>query len=152
MIRKKTVLYIWILLIALIGGFSSEGNAQLNARFGKNKVHYKDFEWAVLQTRHFKIYFYHGEEQLARNAEKMAERAYQYLSLVFQHTFSKKIPLIIYASSDDFQQTEVVHGFLGEGIGGVTETLKGRIVIPFLGSYRGFNHVRHFAAHQYLRL
>lgn len=115
--------------------------AQLNARFGKNKVHYKDFEWATLETPHFVIYFYAGEELLARNTAKMAERAYQHLSAVMRHEFVEKIPLICYASSDDFQQTEVIGGFVGEGVGGVTESLRGRIVIPFLGSYRYYNHV-----------
>jgi len=118
-----------------------KSEAQLTPQFGKNKVHYKDFKWATLKTSHFKIYFYRGEEQLARNTEKMAERAFQYLSETLNHQFSKTIPLIIYASSDDFQQTEVIEGFVGEGIGGVTESLKGRIIIPFLGSYRNFNHV-----------
>lgn len=140
-VRKKIFLFVWISLMLLVVGLHSRGEAQLNARFGKNKVHYKDFKWATLKTRHFIIYFYRGEEQLARNTEKMAERAYQYLSSTLNHQFTEKIPLIIYASSDDFQQTEVIQGFLGEGIGGVTESLKGRIVIPFLGSYRSFNHV-----------
>ncbi len=134
-------MFTWISLILLVWGIPSRGEAQLNARFGKNKVHYKDFNWATLKTEHFVLYFYRAEETLARNTEKMAERAYQYLSSTFNHQFSEKIPLIIYASSDDFQQTEVIAGFLGEGIGGVTESLKGRIVIPFLGSYRSFNHV-----------
>jgi hypothetical protein len=133
------VAFLSIVAFFVCGQLYSE--AQLTPQFGKNKVHYKDFKWATLETAHFKIYFYRGEEQLARNTEKMAERAYQYLSETLHHQFSGKIPLIIYASSDDFQQTEVIEGFLGEGIGGVTESFKGRIVIPFLGSYRNFNHV-----------
>ena len=136
--------YIFLVLFSsvsllMVGQLQSE--AQLTSHFGKNKVHYKDFHWATLKTSHFTIYFYQGEEQLARHTEKMAKRAYQYLSEILQHQVAEKIPLIIYASSDDFQQTEVIEGFLGEGIGGVTESLKGRIVIPFLGSYREFNHV-----------
>ena len=127
--------------LSLLGGYSSSDGQILNSGFGKNKVHYKVFKWATLETEHFTIYFYHGEEQLARNTEKMAERAYQYLASVLQHQFAHKIPLIIYASSDDFQQTEIIPGFLDEGIGGVTESLRGRIIIPFLGSYRSFNHV-----------
>ncbi len=113
----------------------------LNTRFGKNKVHYKVFKWATLDTAHFRIHFYRGEELLARNTEQLAERAYHYLSAALNYDFQEKIPLVIYASSDDFQQTEIIAGFLDEGIGGVTESLKGRIVIPFLGSYRSFNHV-----------
>ena len=136
---KNFLKIFFILLIVTGGDFHAE--AQLNSRFGKNKVHYKDFQWATLETAHFVIYFYAGEEQLARNTAKMAERAYQHLSSVMSHEFAEKIPLICYASSDDFQQTEVISGFLGEGVGGVTESLRGRIVIPFLGSYRYYNHV-----------
>ena len=134
--------YFLVGIILFFVGTISVSNAQiLNTRFGKNKVHYKVFKWATLETDHFQIYFYHGEERLARNTEHLAERAYHYLSTALNHDFQEKIPLIIYASSDDFQQTEIIAGFLDEGIGGVTESLKGRIVIPFLGSYRSFNHV-----------
>lgn len=132
------MLFVVLLAIHLPSSLSAQ---VLNPRFGKNKVHYKVFKWATRETPHFKIYFYKGEERLADNTVKMAERAYAYLSKTLNHDFLHKIPLIIYASSDDFQQTEVISGMLDEGIGGVTESLKGRIVIPFLGSYRSFNHV-----------
>jgi hypothetical protein len=137
----KRLLCAGLWLLAGLSCMLSPVAAQLTPRFGKNKVHYKDFEWAILKTSHFKIYFYRSEEQLAHNAASMAERAYQHLSAALEHSVSKKIPLIIYASSDDFQQTEVISGIPGEGISGVTESLKGRIIIPFLGSYRDFNHV-----------
>ncbi|GAK55149.1 peptidase S9B dipeptidylpeptidase IV domain protein [Candidatus Vecturithrix granuli] len=140
---RKKIIVLWgiIFTLLLLAGLESSIEAQLTSYFGKNKVHYKDFKWATLKTTHFMIYFYSGEEQLARNTAKMAERAYQHLSTALQHEFTEKIPLICYASSDDFQQTEIISGFIGEGIGGVTESLRGRIVIPFLGSYRYFNHV-----------
>ena len=136
----RTLLLAGIIFV-LAGTFSDTQAQILNTRFGKNKVHYKVFKWATLETPHFRIHFYRGEEFLARNTEKLAERAYHYLSAALNYEFQAKIPLIIYASSDDFQQTEIIAGFLDEGIGGVTESLKGRIVIPFLGSYRSFNHV-----------
>ena len=135
---RRTILWAAVLMMASVSAL----DAQIVApRFGKNKVHYKAFKWTIRKTPHFEIYGCEGQERLSERAEKMAERAYRYLSATFQHEFARKIPLIIYASSDDFQQTEVIPGFLDEGIGGVTESLKGRIVIPFLGSYRSFNHV-----------
>jgi len=137
---SKILFLLFVFLLSL--NISSHLSAQvLNPRFGKNKVHYKAFKWVTRETPHFNIYFYKGEERLADNTVKMAERAYAYLSKTLKHEFLHKIPLIVYASSDDFQQTEVISGMLDEGIGGVTESLKGRIVIPFLGSYRSFNHV-----------
>lgn len=138
---KQTSLALLCCLTILSLGGQPQSEAQLSSRFGKNKVHYKDFHWLTLKTPHFMIYFYQGEERLARNTEVIAERAYHYLSETLGHQFSKQIPLIIYASSDDFQQTEVIEGLIGEGLGGVTESLRGRIILPFQGSYQEFNHV-----------
>src|SRR5690606_33489830 len=41
----------------------------------------------------------------------------------------------------DFQQTNVIGGFIGEGTGGVTEGLKQRVVMPLTGSYGDTDHV-----------
>ena len=139
--RLRTILLLLVLILLSLDAPAWLSAQVLNPRFGKNKVHYKAFRWATRETPHFMIYFYTGEERLADHTVKMAERAYTYLSTTLNHEFEQKIPLIIYASSDDFQQTEVISGMLDEGIGGVTESLKGRIVIPFLGSYRSLNHV-----------
>jgi Tol biopolymer transport system component len=48
--------------------------------------------------------------------------------------------LILYASRTDFGQNNVL-GDLGEGTGGVTEALRHRILLPFTGDYRSFDHV-----------
>ena len=115
--------------------------AQAGFQFGQNKVLYKDFDWAVLRTEHFDVHYYPEEEKAAHDAARMAERGYDYLSEVFNHEIKKRIPLILYASLNDFQQTNVVHGILDQGTRGVTEGLKNRVVLPITGSYREFNHV-----------
>ena len=50
---------------------------------------------------------------------------------------------MVYNSHNDFQQTNVIGEYLEEGIGGVTELFKNRVVIPFEGDYRKFRHVIH---------
>ena len=52
-----------------------------------------------------------------------------------------RISIIIYSSHNEFQQTNVISSHLPEGVGGVTELLKNRVVIPFDGSHREFKHV-----------
>ena len=37
--------------------------------FGQNKIQYKDFDFRVLSTEHFDIYFYQGCDDLAAFAE-----------------------------------------------------------------------------------
>ncbi|MGH7577242.1 MAG: peptidase S9, partial [Longimicrobiales bacterium] len=108
--------------------------------FGRQKVNYENFDWQVLETPKFDVHFYPDEEELARDAARMAERWYTRLSAAFQHEFDKK-PLILYADHPDFQQTNVIGGRIGEGTGGVTEGLRNRVIMPFTGVYADNDHV-----------
>ncbi len=111
--------------------------------FGKNKVIYKDFEWYYLQSKHFDIYFYEGGQEIAEFTAEIAESAYVQLKRDFQFDIRERIVFIVYNSHNDWQQTNVVISYLEEGIGGVTELYKNRIVVPFEGSYEQFRHVIH---------
>ncbi|MBK8230487.1 MAG: PD40 domain-containing protein [Candidatus Eisenbacteria bacterium] len=72
---------------------------------------------------------------------RMAERAYGRLSTILKHEIAEPVPLILYASQAEFQQTNVSDGLIGEGTGGFTEFLKGRVALPLTGSYRDLDHV-----------
>ncbi len=116
--------------------------------FGKNKVQYTEFDWQVLETEHFQIYFYPEENEIARVGARVAEDAYRELAARFSHEVYHKIPLIIYSSGNYFSQTNVIPSLLPESVGGFTEFLKGRVVVPYLGSFRSFEHVvRHELVH-----
>jgi Tol biopolymer transport system component len=109
--------------------------------FGQNKVQYKNFRWAVLKTEHFDVHYYSGEEEAVQDAAVMAERAYRRLSRVLDHQIKSKIPLVLYASHTDFEQTNITPELIGVGTGGVTEFLKRRVFLPFTGSYAELDHV-----------
>ena len=115
--------------------------SQAGYYFGQNKVRYKTFDWKVIKTEHFDVHYYSGMEVAAHDAAQMAERGYAYLSEVLDHQFKERIPIILYASLNDFAQTNVVSGLLDQGTRGVTESLKKRVTLPITGSYREFNHV-----------
>ncbi len=112
-----------------------------HAQFGKNKVQYKDFDWYTIETEHFDIYYYLEEEESARIAARMAERGYERLSRILNHEIEDRIPVIVYASHSDFQQTNITSGLISEGTGGITEFAKRRVFLPFTGSYGEFDHV-----------
>jgi Tol biopolymer transport system component len=99
--------------------------------FGRNKVEYENFDFRILATEHFDIYYYSQEEPAARLAARLAERWYARLSAVLNHTFDRRQPLVLYGSQTEFTQTNVVSGMLSDSIGGVTESSKRRIVMPF---------------------
>ena len=71
----------------------------------------------------------------------MAERWYSRLSRMFNHELKGRQPLVLYGSSPEFQQTTVIPEILGEGTGGVTESFKRRIVLPYGASLSETDHV-----------
>ncbi len=113
------------------------------AVFGKNKPQYKHLHWSYLQTRHFDVYFYEGGKRIAEKAAGYIEVAYQSVSADFSYQIQKRIPVIVYNSHTDFEQTNVILENIDESIGGFTELFKNRIVIPFDGSYENLRHVLH---------
>ncbi|MBC8145221.1 MAG: peptidase S9, partial [bacterium] len=126
-----------IVAIAFIA-IASSASAQY---FGRNKVQYENFDFKVLSTEHFDIHYYPEEEAAVRDAARMAERWYSRLARVLNHQFRSRKPIILYADQGDFQQTNTITSMVGEGTGGVTEALKNRVILPFNGSMRDFDHV-----------
>lgn len=109
--------------------------------FGRNKVQYKDLHFQVLKTEHFDIYFYPEAREGTDIAARFAERWHARLQKLFDYTLRGRQPLILYASPPDFQQTNVIPGELGEGTGGVTESVRRRIVLPLAGPLSDSDHV-----------
>src|ERR687890_2923688 len=119
--------------------------------FGRNKVQYSSFNFKIIQTEHFDVYYYDQERVAAMDAARMAERQYARLSKVLNHEFRERKPIILYASHSDFQQTNALGSEApNEGTGGVTDFQRNRAVMPFTGSYAEFEHVlQHEMAHQF---
>ena len=109
--------------------------------FGRNKVQYREFTFQVLHTEHFDVHFYADEADAARDVARMAERWNVRLSQILRHSLDGRQPIVLYASTPDFQQTNVVSGEIGEGTGGVTEGLKRRVVLPLTGALAETDHV-----------
>lgn len=118
-------------------------NTLFAQNFGKNKVQYDVFDWEYIVSPNFNIYYYGENRDLAIFASETAEKSIEQIGKHLRWRNNKPIKIIIYSSHNDFQQTNVVDVYMSEGIGGVTELFKNRIVIPFEGSYKQFEHVIH---------
>jgi len=139
MMKKRVIQYtlIFILLLGIVWG-----------QYGKNKVRYDDFNWKYIQTEHFDIYFYDDGQELAEFAAPIAEEQIDRIANVLHWKLNKRVPLIIYNSHSDFQQTNVTLSYLTEGVQGFTELFKNRAVLAYEGDYHGFWHVlRHELSH-----
>jgi len=134
-----------VLLLCLVGPELAQAQY-----FGRNRVQYSSFDFKIIQTEHFDVYYYERERVAAMDAARMAERSYARLSKVLNHDFRERKPIILYASHSDFQQTNALGEPPSEGTGGVTDFQRNRAVMPFTGSYAEFEHVlQHEMAHQF---
>jgi len=102
-------------LFAICGG-SVPAAAQY---FGQNKVHYRSFDFQILKTDHFDIYFYESERPGVDIAARMAERWRVRLERLLKHELRERQPLVLYGSHTDFEQTNIIGGAIGDGFGWV---------------------------------
>jgi len=132
----------FLVALSLVGFLAGVGAPGLKAQYyGRNKVQYQKFDFKIMKTRHYDIYFYLQDEQTVKLAALMAERWYARISRMFNHELKGRQPLILYGSGPEFQQTTVIPDILGEGTGGVTESFKRRIVLPYGASLAETDHV-----------
>lgn len=127
----------WLLAAAILAVAPAAASAQY---FGRNKVQYEDFDFRVLMTPKFDVHYYPAESLAATDAGRMGERWYTRLSPLMRSSFDRR-SLIFYANSPDFQQTNVLSGFIDQSTGGVTESLRGRVIMPFQSTYAETDHV-----------
>ncbi|HZK75323.1 MAG TPA: BamA/TamA family outer membrane protein [Candidatus Kapabacteria bacterium] len=132
-----------ILLLSSLILHPSSLLAQVGASFGKNKVEYKDFKWQFIQSPHFDVYYYQGGRELAEFVADHAETSLDSIERYMQYDITNRVAILVYDSHNDFQQTNAVGEFLPEGVGGVTELLKNRVILPYEGDYEMFRHVIH---------
>lgn len=113
--------------------------------FGKNRVQYEHFDWRFIQTEHFDVYYDNAKNYyLASFTGQSLEAAYKEIKEDFNHDITNRITVVIFDSHNDFVQTNVVNLPVdAEGIGGVTELYKNRMVLPFMGKYGDFRRVIH---------
>ncbi len=139
---------ILFLMTAVLFGSTSDVTGQM---FGRNKVQYDQFEWQVMKTAHADIYFYGGSEDLIWFVSEVFEEAYADLKEKLSYTPKRRFPVIVYSCHKDFEQTNVIMELIEESVGGFTELLKNRVVIPFDGSYEDLRHViHHELTHAYI--
>ena len=126
---------------------SSPLHAQFFA-FGQNKIQYRRLDWRIIRGPHVDLYYYPAEAELAPAALAYAEASYDTLSVQFGHDVGARIPLIVYASHTDFEQTNVLPFTPPEGLLGATDFLKRRVALPFRGNFAEFRHtLRHEMVH-----
>ena len=121
--------------LALVIAFLFAAIALQAYSFGQNKVNVVDSDWSMIRSMHFDLYFPAGNDDFGRLVSLMSEEIYYQLKADLRFPIKTRIPLIVYGSQKEFQDTNIIYPLLTEGIGGFTESLRNRVVVPFEGSF-----------------
>jgi WD40 repeat protein len=139
------------LLVLIAAALAALSPPELSAQFfsfGQNKIQYRKLDWRILRGSHVDLYYYPAEAELAPAALAYAEASYDTLAVQFGHDVAERVPLVVYASHTDFEQTNILPFTPPEGLLGATDFLKRRVSLPFRGNFAEFRHtLRHELVH-----
>jgi hypothetical protein len=102
--------------------------------FGKNRIQYKQFNWKVITTTNFEVYYYQEGNEMAYFAARHAESDFDRIADLLGYTPYSKTKIFVYNSILDLQQSNVGLNNDMVLIGGQTNFVKSRIEIPYTGS------------------
>ena len=127
------------------------GGAGAQYLFGKNKVIYSPRDWLMSASERVELFYYPQEERLAHLALAYADSSAAELEVIFDMKTRKPVPLVLYGSQHDFRETNVIPSLISESVGGFTDLIRGRVVVPSTGSLAALRHViRHEMVHAYM--
>jgi hypothetical protein len=127
---RRLVAVVFALSAVAGGARQAAAQTEFIPYFGKNQIRYDKFEWRIYTTDHFEIYYYPEIEPHLERISGYAESAYQHISSELKHDLAYKVPLILFSTSSEFWQQNVVPGAAQEGVGAFAEPSRYRIVMP----------------------
>ena len=98
--------------------------------FGQNKITYEQFDWKVYPSPHFDVHYYPEEEIFLEEVVSYAESAYLQISKKLDHELRVRVPLVIYKTHADFEQTNITLSELPQGVAAFAEPIQNRMVLP----------------------
>jgi len=126
--RRRTVALVFGLMLSAWG--YGAVSAQYIATFGQNKIAYDKFRWKVYKAPHFDIYYYPESEPFLDDIVSYSESAYVRLSKELDHELRFRIPMVIYKTHAEFEETNITLEELPEQVGAFAEPIQNRMVLP----------------------
>ncbi|MFC5411675.1 hypothetical protein ACFPMF_20300 [Larkinella bovis] len=98
-----------ILCIAglLLGVGAMAQNYPSQEQFGRNRIQYRKFDWKVIKTSNFEIYFYQDGNQIANLAAQYAETDFDRITEILGYTPYNRIKVFIYNSPQELAQSNI---------------------------------------------
>ena len=98
-----------LLLSLLVGGLStaSAQNYPSLERFGKNRIQYQNFDWKIVRTSNFEIYYYDGGTQIANLTAQYAESEFDRITELLGYTPYNRVKIFLFNSPQELAQSNI---------------------------------------------
>ncbi len=132
--------YKGLFLLVFFGlGFFSGAKAQVfNEPFGKNRIQYREFDWAYYESNNFEVHYTQGGQATARETIAYLEDEFDRLTNLIGYAPYTKTKIFIYNSRADLLQSNVGIERNNYTIGGKTEFSKLLVEVPFTGDWYSY--------------
>lgn len=131
----------YLLLTGLWLGLMSAAVAQnypSQEQFGKNRIQYRNFDWKIVKTANFEIYFYQDGNQLATLTAQYAESEFDRITELLGYTPYNRIKIFLFNSPAELAQSNIGLHTLGDLNGRELDLAKSRLEIAFTGDQISF--------------
>ncbi|GAB2514298.1 hypothetical protein GCM10027085_00010 [Spirosoma aerophilum] len=106
-------------------------------RFGKNRIQYRNFEWKIIRTANFEIYYYQDGSQIANLTAQYAESEFDRVTELLGYTPYNRAKIFLFNSPEELAQNNI--GLTAQGLSSREQNLsKSRVELAFTGDQISF--------------
>ena len=107
-------------------------------RFGKNRIQYRSFEWKIIRTSNFEIYYYQDGSQIANLTAQYAESEFDRITELLGYTPYNRVKIFLFNSPEELAQSNI--GLTAQGgLSSREQNLsKSRVELAFTGDQISF--------------
>lgn len=131
----------YILLLGLwlgVLGVATAQNYPSLERFGKNRIQYRDFEWKIIRTSNFEIYYYQDGTQIANLTAQYAESEFDRITEFLGYTPYNRVKIFLFNSPSELAQSNIGINSQGGLSRHEQDLSKSRIELAFTGDQISF--------------
>lgn len=108
----------------------------LNQEFGKNRVQYVDFDWFLHRFERYDIYFYRGNDELAKQVARLTDKTLVRIENFLDAPLEDRVQILVFNNLSDLKQSNVNSNEDEDyNSTGVTRISGRRLFLHFNGSY-----------------
>ncbi|GAB3992730.1 hypothetical protein GCM10028807_26240 [Spirosoma daeguense] len=134
--RNQYILLVGLWLVGISAAMAQ--NYPSMERFGKNRIQYRSFDWKIIRTSNFEIYYYQDGTQIANLTAQYAESEFDRITELLGYTPYNRVKIFLFNSPEELAQSNIGLNAQGGLTSQEQDLSKSRIELAFTGDQVSF--------------